>query len=257
MYDPQRTAGVGALGIMALTAACSSTDSGAAPAASAPLAGPSSSALVASPAPSASAAATAPRLKETQETAAAAIGTLPEGVGLAVGTAAPDASVFELEGASVQLAEIRAKHGATLVVFYRGGWCPFCNFQIRELTKAFPDFQKRKVTPVVISVDRTEEAAKSERQYDIPFPVLSDPGLLAHRAFKVVHEAPQAEFEKLKSMGIDLEASSGKTHHSIAIPSIFLVDRAGTIRWAHADLDYKVRPSIAQLLAAVDAAKLD
>jgi hypothetical protein len=24
----------------------------------------------------------------------------------------------------------------TLVVFYRGGWCPFCNFQIRELSQS-------------------------------------------------------------------------------------------------------------------------
>jgi alkyl hydroperoxide reductase subunit AhpC len=40
------------------------------------------------------------------------------------------------------------------------------------------------------------------------------------------------------------------------VPSLFLVDRDGVVRWAHSNLDYTVRPSIAQTLAAVDAAKL-
>jgi len=49
-----------------------------------------------------------------------------------------------------------ASRGSLLVTFYRGGWCPFCNFQIRELTTAFPEFRRRGVTPIAISVDRVE-----------------------------------------------------------------------------------------------------
>lgn len=52
---------------------------------------------------------------------------------------------------------------------------------------------------------------------------------------------------------MDLEQSSGRTHHTIAVPSIFIVDQAGIVRWAHAALDYKVRPSNEQILAAIDA----
>ena len=29
----------------------------------------------------------------------------------------------------------------TLVVFYRGGWCPYCNFQIRELSQSHEKFE--------------------------------------------------------------------------------------------------------------------
>ena len=42
----------------------------------------------------------------------------------------------------------------------------------------------------------------------------------------------------------------------IAVPSLFLIDKTGTVRWAHSDPDYKVRPSVAQILAAIDAAHL-
>jgi peroxiredoxin len=42
----------------------------------------------------------------------------------------------------------------------------------------------------------------------------------------------------------------------MAIPSLFVIDRTGTVRWAHSDPDFKTRPSTAQLLAAIDALKL-
>lgn len=179
------------------------------------------------------------------------VGTLPPGVGLAVGTAAPDATLLDAGGQHVSLRDL-ASRGPLLIVFYRGGWCPFCNFQIHELTTAFPEFRRRGVTPVAISVDRVEEAARTRATYEIPFPVLSDQDLLAHRAFHVVRHVDDAELSRLKGMGLDLEAASGRDHHSIAVPAIFIVDRGGVVRWAHAKVDYKVRPSTPQLLQALD-----
>jgi peroxiredoxin len=189
-----------------------------------------------------------PRAKETGTTPEGRLGTLPDGIGLAPGTKIPAATLESSEGKKVDL----TAEGAMLVVFYRGGWCPFCNFQIRDLTRAHPELAKRGVTPVAISVDRVAESAKTDASYDIPFPVLSDPDLVAHEAFRVVQEVSDEELEKLKGYGVDLEAHSGRTHHKIAVPAIFLVDGEGTILWAHADRDYKTRPSIEQLLAVVD-----
>lgn len=155
------------------------------------------------------------------------------------------------EGEPVSLASWYPR-GPVLIVFYRGGWCPLCNAQIHALTEAWPELQRRSVTPLLISVDRTEEAAKTEATYAIPFPVLADPDLAAHRAFQVVHHADDAEVRRLKDHGLDIEVASGKDHHELAIPSMFLVDRHGVIRWAHADEDYRTRPSVAQVLDAID-----
>jgi peroxiredoxin len=76
--------------------------------------------------------------------------------------------------------------------------------------------------------------------------------LVAHRAYRVLQEVDDATLAKYEEWGIDLEKSSGRSHHTIAIPSMFLIDETGVIRWAHADRDYKVRPTIEQLLSALD-----
>jgi|CXWL01.1.fsa_nt_gi peroxiredoxin len=193
----------------------------------------------------------APRRRDYTNPEDARTGVLPAGIGIAPGSPAPDATVRDAEGREVSLASL-SKDGPIMVVFYRGGWCPYCNAQIHDLTRAFPDYQKRGVRPVVISVDQAKESARTQATYSIPFPVLSDPDLAAHRAFRVLHQADTAEFARLKSYGIDLENASGRMHHVIAVPSIFIIDKAGVVRWAHAESDYTKRPSNAQLLAAID-----
>jgi peroxiredoxin len=193
-----------------------------------------------------------PMMKEAEATRDSDLGKLAPGIGIAVGSQAPGFSLSDGDGKTVSLAEL-TKNGPVLVIFYRGGWCPYCNFEIHELTEAYPEFQRRGVTPVAISVDKPDESAKTMATYSIPFPVLSDPELTAHTAYHVIHAADEAEAAKLKGFGIDLEASSGKTHHSFAVPSLFLVDKTGKVRWAHGDPEYKVRPRTKQILAAIDA----
>jgi peroxiredoxin len=192
-----------------------------------------------------------PREAVLGETAAPALGRLAAGLGVAPGEQAPDPQVADGDGQPVKLLSGAGPRGA-LLVFYRGGWCPFCNAQIHALTRAFDEFRRRGVSPIAISVDRPEEAARTRASYSIPFPVLSDPDLAAHRAWRVVHEVGSEEYGRLASFGIDLERASGRQHHAIAVPALFVVDASGVVRWGHADPDYKVRPSIAQLLAVLD-----
>lgn len=198
----------------------------------------------------ATATAAPPRAKAHAFTTADALGTLPPGIGLSVGTNAPAFTLKDAKGKAVTLASQLAQ-GPVLLVFYRGGWCPYCNFQVRELARVHGEFREAKVTPVLVSVDQVSEAAKTSASWDLPFPVLSDPDLTAHEAYRVVHQVDAEEHAKLKGYGIDIEAASGKTHHRFAVPAVYLIDEAGKIAFAHADTDYKTRPSAQQLLGVV------
>ena len=206
----------------------------------------------ASPDPDPEPAAERPRSREHGMPEAPTLGTLPEGIGVAVGAPAPDVTVRDFDGDERSLASLWAE-GAVLLVFYRGGWCPYCNFQVHALTEAYPEFQERGITPAVISVDVSEEGTRTRASWEIPFPVLSDSGLDAHRAYHVVNEVDDATVERLRGMGMDLEAHSGGDHHTVAVPAIFLIDREGVVRWAHADHDYRTRPSVEQILGAIPA----
>jgi len=208
-----------------------------------------------SPTPAKSAAAAAPPMKEYATPPADRIGVLAPGTGIPVGQKVPDIHARDLEGRDVSLSALYTK-GPILLAFYRGGWCPFCNSENHALTTAYPEYQKRGVTPVTVSVDTPDAEAKTKATYTIPFPVLSDSDATMIEAFHVVNKVDDATLAKMKGFGVDLESYSGKAHHEIAVPSLFLIDRSGVVRWAHSDRDFKARPSTAQILAAIDAAKL-
>jgi len=194
-------------------------------------------------------------MKDYSDPPADRIGVLAPGTGIPVGQKVPDVHARDLEGSDVSLASLYTK-GPILLAFYRGGWCPYCSTENHALATAYLEYQKRGVTPVTVSVDTPDAEAKTKATYAIPFPVLSDSDATMIEAFHVVNKVDADMLAKMKGFGVDLERSSGKTHHEVAIPSLFLVDRTGVVRWAHSDPDFKVRPSTAQILAAIDAVKL-
>jgi peroxiredoxin len=194
-------------------------------------------------------------MKDYTDPPADRIGVLAPGTGIPVGQKVPDIHARDLDGKDVSLSSLYAK-GPILLAFYRGGWCPYCSSENHALTTAYPEYQKRGVIPVTVSVDTPEAEAKTKATYAIPFPVLSDSDAKMIDAFHVVNHLDDATIAKMKGFGLDIESYSGKAHHEIAIPALFLIDRTGVVRWAHSDPDFKVRPSTAQILAAIDATKL-
>jgi peroxiredoxin len=177
-----------------------------------------------------------------------ALGSREDGLGLAVGAVIPPFEIRDFRGETFSATTLNDAN--TLVVFYRGGWCPFCNFQIRELSQAHDQFKALGVSPVAISVDRPDAAAVTRNAYEVPFPVLSDPDLKAHEAFNVVLQLDAAGVARLAKYGHEIEKWSGKDHHKMAVPAVFLV-RDGKVAWAHVARDYKTRPSTEQLLTVV------
>lgn len=191
------------------------------------------------------------KLPELKSTESSTLGTVETGIG--VGERPADFTVQSHLGQPVSLKSLLEEDAPLLLIFYRGGWCPYCNVQIRQLSEAWPEFKKRGVTPVLISVDKPDAGALAKATYEIPFPVLSDPELKAHEAFGVVETLDDATLAKYREYGIVLEDWSGQDHHKFAAPGIFLLDKSGTIQWAHVARDYRTRPSVQQLLAVLDS----
>lgn len=182
----------------------------------------------------------------------AKLGRNEKGKGLEIGHKVEGATLQSIDGADYKLASAWAEQPA-MIVFYRGGWCPYCNGQVRELAVNYPKLKAAGVLPVLISVDAPDKTAALSRQYEIPFPVLSDPDLLAHRQFNVLLELDQNTLKKYRDYGIDLSAWSGRRHNTIAVASVFIVDKQGRVLASHATADYAERPSIEQLLTLIDS----
>jgi peroxiredoxin len=138
--------------------------------------------------------------------------------------------------------------------FYRGGWCPYCNAQLAELRKAEKELVDLGYDVFFMSPDTPEHLVSTLKDEDlkkeIDYQLLSDSSMKVARDFGVAFKVDDATVEKYKKWNIDLEKSSGHTHHLLPVPALFLVSKEGVIQFMYANPDYRVRLAPEILLAA-------
>jgi len=159
---------------------------------------------------------------------------------LGVGEKAPTATLRGPDGRSVDLAAKYAQK-PTVLIFYRGGWCPYCNTHLGQIATAEPELLRMGYQVLAISPDRPEELAKTLDKQELTYELLSDSDVALARAFGLIFHVDDPTVEKYQGFGIDLEQASGRDHHMLPVPAVYIVDQAGVIRFAHWNPDYKTR----------------
>lgn len=170
------------------------------------------------------------------------------------GTPVPAATVRTLDGDALGLRDALAGQPAVLV-FYRGGWCPYCNTQLSGLRLIRGDLDALGFRLIALSPDTPEHLKKTLDDQALDYTLLSDSGAEAMRGFGIGYQVDAATREKLSGYGIDLEARSGDTHHVLPVPAVFVVDGEGVVQFAYVHPDYTVRLPQDVVLAAAKAIK--
>ncbi len=138
----------------------------------------------------------------------------------------------------------------SVVVFYRGGWCPYCNAHLGQLATVEPELVKLGYQVLAISPDRPEALRESLDKGGYSYQLLSDSEMALSKAYRLAFRVNDPTVERYQGFGIDLEKASGRDHHLLPVPAVYLVDRKGVIRFAHWNPDYKQRLDPAKLLDA-------
>ena len=110
---------------------------------------------------------------------------------------------------------------------------------------------------VAISPDRPDQLVASLDVKDLGYALYSDARMEAARAMGIAYQLSAEEVARYRGFGIDLEDASGLRHHQLPVPSVFLVEKGGAIRWVYSNPNYKIRPDNDQLLTAAHAAAAD
>ncbi len=166
--------------------------------------------------------------------------------GLKVGDRVSNFSVKTSTGKDFTLNDIDSK---TVIVFYRGSWCPYCVKQLKDLeSKLLPKLEDVKL--IGVSVDRLAVAQKMKSKLKLNFTVLSDPKAATLKSFKIVNKLDDELVEKYKnSYKIDVEGDSGETHHLVAHPAVFIVSKDKKVLFSDVHVNYKQRTSIDKILS--------
>jgi len=169
---------------------------------------------------------------------------------LQVGSRAPDFALPDQSGDTVRLSSL-LEHGPVVVTFYRGGWCPYCNLQLRAYQAILPDIATLGATLVAISPQTPDFTLSTVQEKGLGFPVLSDVGNHVARRYGLVFVLPEALQELQRKFGNEIPRFNGDDSWELPMPGAFIVSKDGIVRLASVDSDYRRRLEPAAILACL------
>ncbi len=167
---------------------------------------------------------------------------------LLIGEKIPEAMLLDENGKSINLNEEIAKK-KTVLVFYRGGWCPFCNMQLSSLAATEADILKLGYQIIAVSPDDYKNLKPSVDKNKATYKLYSD-----------------ADGSFIKNIGIGFTPSAGttsyiakktigKTTEVLPVPTVLVLNTKGEILFEYISPNYKQRISPELLLAVLKNVK--
>jgi peroxiredoxin len=193
----------------------------------------------------------APERVAMMDTATAALrATGIEDRALRVGDAAPALQLPDALGHPFGLAGAWQR-GPLVIVFYRGGWCPYCNLELRAWQEQLAALQHMGGSLVAISPQTPDHSLSTAEKNALLFPVLSDSALQAANAFGIGFTLPPQLMALYSSVGNQLPELNGNGQWVLPIPATYVIGRDGRIAFAHIEVDYRERAEPEEVLAVV------
>lgn len=140
-----------------------------------------------------------------------------------------------------------------VLIFYRGGWCPFCNLYWSELRKVEAELLAMDLDVMFLSADSPAVLAEAiVDETDRPaYHLLSDASSEIAQAFGIAFRADDKTYQRYIEMNlVDLEKASGYKHHNLPAPAVFIVNTEGVVAFQYVNPNYKIRLAPEVLLAA-------
>ena len=165
-----------------------------------------------------------------------------------IGEKIPQSTLISFEGKETKSNSI-FKDKKTILVVYRGGWCPFCNTQLSDLGAIQDEFINLGYQIVAVSPDSFEKEAKTIDKNDLSYQLYSDNSTEFIQKLGIAFKAPGIYSKMLK------KHSAGKNDSVLPAPSIFIIDEKGVILFEYISPDYKNRMDGDLLLKVADHLK--
>ena len=167
------------------------------------------------------------------------------------GAKLPDGQLLDVAGQPTTLADTLAGKPA-VIVFYRGGWCPYCNIALRTYqAQLVPVLTARGISLIAVSPQTPDGSLSTKEAKELTFNVLSDPGNQIARQLGIMTAPSDGVRAAQLQLGLDLTQVNADGTTGLPMPTVIIADAAGTIRWIDVHRDYTTRTEPGQILQAI------
>ncbi len=157
-----------------------------------------------------------------------------------VGEVFPTFSLTDQLGNEVTLLD-KLKQGPVVLTFYRGGWCPYCNLELRAYQNVIEDIKTQGASLLAITPELPDASISTAEKNELTFSVLSDLNAEFAKTLGLVFTLPDSLMPIYSSFGIEIEAHNGKGVFELPLAATYVIDQSGKIVFADVTADYTLR----------------
>lgn len=167
------------------------------------------------------------------------------------GDSIPQIQLPNATGTLVHVNEVLSQGKKVVLAFYRGGWCPYCNLELRALQQFLPQIREKGAELIAIGPETPDNSLSTTEKNGLSFEVLSDENNEAAKALNLVYQIPEYLNDLYKTFGISLERSQENSERELPIAATYVIDTDGTITYHFLEEDYKLRADPEAILKAL------
>jgi peroxiredoxin len=169
-----------------------------------------------------------------------------------VGDTAPNIVLPDVHGQPFEVNKLLAK-GPVIVTFYRGGWCPYCNLELKAYQALLPRIAAAGASLVAISPEKPDDTASTTEKNALTFPVLSDVGHQAGKAFGLVYSFTDELRTVYDGFKLDIPDKNGTPDDwSLPLAATYVIGTDGRILFADTSVDYRRRTDPLDVLQVLE-----
>ncbi len=166
---------------------------------------------------------------------------------LKAGDSIPAFTLLNARGEQVN-SQALLEQGPLVLSFYRGGWCPYCNLELKALAEALPEIEAVGAQLVAISPELPGHELETVESHKIDFDVLSDVRNRVARMFGLVFTLAEELRPVYAGFGIDLPSCNGDASFELPMPATYVIGSDGVILHAFVNADYTQRMEPAEII---------
>lgn len=169
-----------------------------------------------------------------------------------IGQKVKNFSLANHNGENIELADL-LKKGPVIISFYRGGWCPYCNLELKALNDYLPQFKTQSAQLIAISPQLPDETLSTAQKNDLEFDVLSDVSNKVAEQFGLLFTLDERIQALYTQFGIDFEHYYGDKSFKLPLPATYVINQEGVITYAFLSEDYTLRAEPIDVMTALES----
>ncbi|WP_237275846.1 peroxiredoxin-like family protein [Tenacibaculum ovolyticum] len=128
-----------------------------------------------------------------------------------------------------------------IISFYRGGWCPFCNLELKALQNILPQLKALNTSLIAISPETPDNSLTTSEKNKLSFNVLSDINNVYAKQLGLVFKMPEDLRTLYHSFNLNVDVHNGNKEYELPMPATYIINKQREIIYSFVPEDYTER----------------